>query len=81
MEKWVRGLSKTTALILGILGLVAVIAFYVFFSGFFSGLISLIVLGAVLGGGIGFSFPLIYKGIVGQTPQEKKELRQKNENL
>ncbi|MDQ3064574.1 MAG: hypothetical protein M3R14_17180 [Acidobacteriota bacterium] len=78
MEKWVRGLSKTTALILGILGIVAVIALYIFFGGFSGGIVSMIILGAVLGGGIGFSFPLIYKGITGQTPQERKEFQQKN---
>ncbi len=78
MEKWVRGLSKTTALILGILGIVAVIGLYVFFGGFSGGIVSLIILGAVLGGGVGFSLPLIYKGITGQTPQERKEFQQKN---
>ena len=78
MEKWVRGLSKTTALILGILGIVAVIALYIFFGGFSGGIVSMIILGAVLGGSIGFSFPLIYKGITGQTPQERKEFQQKN---
>ena len=78
MQKWVRGLSKTTALILGILGIVAVIALYIFFGGFSGGIVSMIILGAILGGGIGFSFPLIYKGITGQTPQERKEFQQKN---
>ena len=78
MQKWVRGLSKTTTLILGILGIVAVIALYIFFGGFSGGIVSMIILGAVLGGGIGFSFPLIYKGITGQTPQERKEFQQKN---
>jgi len=78
MEKWVRGLSKATAMILGILSLVVVIGLYVFFSEFFSGYVLLIVLYAVLGGGIGFSFLLIYKGITGQTPQERKEIQQKN---
>ena len=77
MEKWIRSLSKTTALILGILSLVAVIGIYILFGGFSASLLTLIVLGGVLGGGVGFSLPLIYKGITGQTPQERKELRQK----
>jgi len=63
-------------LIFGILGIVAVIGFYVFFSGFFNGIIPLIIFGAILGGVVGFSFPLIYKGITGQTPQERKEIGQ-----
>ncbi len=78
MEKWVRSLSKTTALIFGIIGIFVVIGFYIFFGGFSGGSVSLIILGAVLGGGVGFSLPLIYKGITGQTPQERKEFRQKN---
>jgi len=78
MEKWVRSLSKMTALILGILGIVVVIGLYIFFGGLSGGFVSIVILCAVLGGGIGFSFPLIYKGITGQTPQERKELQQKN---
>ncbi len=77
MEKWVRVLSKTTALIFGILGLVAVIGLYFLFDGLSGGFISIIIFCAILGGGIGFSFPLIYKVITGQTPQERKELQQK----
>ncbi len=78
MEKWVRSLSKITALIFGILGLVAVIGLYFLFNSISGGLIEMIIFGAVLGGGIGFSFPLIYKGVTGQTPQERKELQQKS---
>ena len=77
MEKWVRGLSKPTALIIGILGIVAVIALYFVFDGLSGGLLEIMLFCAVLGGGIGFSFPLIYKGITGQTPLEKKESQQK----
>ena len=78
MEKWIRGLSKMTALIFGILGIVAVIALYFLFDSLSGGLIEMIIFGAILGGGIGFSFPLIYKGVTGQTPQERKELQQKS---
>ena len=78
MEKWVRGLSKTTALIFGILGIFAVIALYFLFDGLSGGFIEVIIFCAILGGGIGFSFPLIYKGITGQTPLERKESQQKD---
>jgi len=77
MEKWVRGLSKTTALIIGILGIVAVIGLYFVFDALSGGFIQIVIFCAILGGGIGFSFPLIYKGITGQTPQERKESQQK----
>ena len=32
--------------------------------------------GGLLGGAVGFSYPLIYKGITGYTPLEKRELFQ-----
>lgn len=73
MEKWVRGLSKTTALIIGIVSLAAVLVFGIILNNILSGLIPLLILCAVVGGGIGFAFPLVYKGITGQTPLEKKE--------
>jgi hypothetical protein len=41
-----------------------------------SGILPLIVLGAIMGGGVGFSLPLLVKGFTGFTPQEKKELAQ-----
>lgn len=77
MEKWTRNLSKTTALILGITGLVPIIFIYAIFGTYVSGLIPLIILCALMGGCVGFSFPLIFKGITGYTPQERKELKQK----
>ena len=76
MEKWMRGLSKTTALIIGFGSLFALAIFSVIFLSSFSGLIPLIIFGGILGGGVGFSLPMIMKGITGQTPQEKKEARQ-----
>lgn len=78
MEKWVRGLSKTTALIIGIFSVAILVGFYILFGGFFNGLIPMIVLGAIIGGGIGFSFLFLFKAVTGQTPQERKESRQKN---
>ena len=82
MEKWARGLSKTVALIIGVLGVLVLIAFYFAASNFLSGFLGIILVCALLGGGIGFTFPLLYKGITGYTPQEKKELSQTtNQNL
>lgn len=80
MEKWVRSLSKTTALIIGIGALAIIVGFYIFFGGFFNGLIPMILLGAIIGGGIGFSFTFLFKGITGETPQQKKERQQANKN-
>ena len=77
MEKWVRGLSKTTALIIGIAGVVAVIAIYIAASSLLHGFIELILACALLGGGIGFSFLMLFKGVTGYTPQERKEMNQK----
>ena len=73
MEKWLRSLSKTTALILGIVVAGAIVAFYVVLGSSFNGFLSIIVLCALLGGGIGFCVPLLFKGVTGQTPQERKE--------
>jgi len=73
MEKWVRSLPKTTALVIGIVSLFAVAALGVFVNENVGGFIALIVLCGVLGGGIGFSFLMLYKGITGKTPQENKE--------
>lgn len=80
MEKWARSLSKTNALIFGLIGLIAAVALAVIANNFVGGVIGIVVLGAFLGGGIGFSLPLIYKGLTGLTPQEKKELAQKAGN-
>lgn len=77
MEKWVRGLSKTNALIIGIAGIVGIIAIYAAASNFLNGFISLILACALLGGGVGFSVLMLFKGITGYTPQERKELNQK----
>ena len=79
MEKWVRGLSKTTALIIGIAGVVGVIAIYIAASSLLNGFIGIILACALLGGGIGFSFLMLYKGITGYTPQERKEMNQKTD--
>ncbi len=77
MEKWVRGLSKTTALIMGIAGVVAVIVFYFAASNLLHGFIELILACALLGGIVGFSILMLFKGITGYTPQQRKEMKQK----
>ncbi len=79
MEKWVRGLSKTTALIIGIAGVVGIIVIYIAASSFLNGFISLILACALLGGGVGFSFLMLFKGITGHTTQERKEINQKTD--
>lgn len=73
-----RGLSKSTALILGIVTAAVLLVFGVVFNNMVSGFIPIVILCAVLGGGIGFAFPLIFKGITGKTPQERKEFQQNN---
>lgn len=70
-----RGLSKSTAMIIGVLTSAGLVIFGVIFSSLFGGLIPIIILCGVLGGGIGFALPLIFKGITGKTPQERKELQ------
>jgi predicted RND superfamily exporter protein len=80
MEKWIRGLSKTTALILGSVTALIIVVAYWMFGGFVGGLIPMIIMCTVLGGGVGFSAILLYKGITGYTPQEKKELQQNLNN-
>jgi hypothetical protein len=79
MEKWLRSLSKTTALILGSVAAVIIVAAYWTFGDFVGGLIPMIIMCTVLGGGVGLSAILLYKGITGYTPQEKKELQQKSQ--
>ncbi|MGI8670190.1 MAG: hypothetical protein ACR2J3_10160 [Aridibacter sp.] len=76
-----RNPSKTTALIIGVVGMIAVIAIFIFtwnsnLGGI--GFLPIIILCGLLGGGVGFSLPLIIKGITGKTPLERKELQQKN---
>lgn len=78
MEKWMRGLSDTTALIMGLAAAAAALVFVVIFSLTFSGVIPMIILGGVVGGSIGFALPLLVKGFTGKTPQERKELQQNN---
>ncbi len=69
MEKWVRSLSKQTALIYGIAGvIVAILSFNVI-----GGLVG----GLLIGGLLGFSVLMLYKGITGMTPQENKESKNK----
>jgi hypothetical protein len=77
MEKWVRGLSQTTALILGIVSSIVVLAAAIFVYSTVSGLIPLILMGGILGGGVGFALPLVFKGITGRTPQERNEANKK----
>lgn len=78
MEKWARNLSKSTALIIGIVSLIVVGVIVLVIYQNVSGFLPIIILGALMGGGIGFAFPLIIKGITGQTPLEKKEAQNKN---
>ncbi|CAN5593954.1 hypothetical protein BH18ACI1_BH18ACI1_00170 [soil metagenome] len=78
MEKLIRSLSESTALLLGVIILVALLLFAILFSNtfisdYFGGFIPIIILTAVLVGSIGFAVPLIFKGIIGKTPQEKRE--------
>ncbi len=71
-----RGLSKTTALII-VIGVIGVIVIYAAASSLLNGFISIILACALVGGGVGFSFLMLYKGITGYTPQERKETRSK----
>lgn len=80
MEKWARSLSKTNALIYGVIGFLVSLAIVFVLYNLVGGLIGGILLGAVLGGGVGFSLPLIYKGLTGFTPKEKKELGQNSQS-
>lgn len=77
MEKWARSLSKSTALILGIVSSAATLILAVIIYSSVDGLIPIILCCALLGGGIGFAVPLLMKGITGQTPQERKEAGKK----
>lgn len=56
-----------------VLGLIICSIFYLNLTG---GLIYVLIWGGLLGGTVGFSYPLIYKGITGYTPLEKRELSQ-----
>jgi hypothetical protein len=77
MEKWARSLSKATALIIGSISLLAIVVIVLAIYNSISGLIPIIILCTLIGAGVGFSVPLIYKGITGYTPQERKELKGK----
>ena len=75
MENWARSLSQKAALTIGnftlLIGIVCCSVLHINMSG---GMIFTIILGALLGATVGFSYSLIYKGITGYTPQEKREL-------
>jgi len=79
MEKWVRSLSKTTALLIGVVSLAILLTVFIYFTNNMSGfgLIPIAIFCGILGGGVGFTFIFFFKGITGQTPQERKESQQK----
>lgn len=63
-----RSLSKSNALLFGVLGLVLVVFSFLFLGGILGG--------AIMGASIGFSAIMLFKGITGMTPQERKEAKQ-----
>jgi len=65
MEKWMRGLSKSTALLIGALGLVLIVFSFLFLDGILGG--------AILGVSVAITVMMFFKGITGMTPQERKE--------
>ena len=75
MEQWVRNLSKKNALTIGSGSLlIGMIIWGVIYIGLEGSLLSTIIVSALLGGIVGFSHGLIYKGVTGFTPQERREL-------
>ncbi len=73
MENWARSLSKTNALIFGAIGLLITIFIAGFLYNSASGILGMMLFGGLMGAGIGFSLPLLFKGITGQTPKERKD--------
>lgn len=73
MERWARGLSKTNALIFGAVGLIVTFFVAGLFYSSAGGILGMMLLCGFIGAGIGFSLPLLFKAITGQTPQERKE--------
>lgn len=63
-----RSLSKSNALLFGVLGLVLVVFSFLYLGGILGG--------AIMGASIGFSAIMFFKGITGMTPQERKEAKQ-----
>lgn len=81
MEKWVRNLSQTTALIIAIVSLFFTAVFVIFVNnniGNGNGFLPAIIGCAVLGGCIGFSFLFLFKASPEKRRSKRRNRRRKN---
>lgn len=77
MEKWTRQLSRTMALILGLLAVIGVYLIYHYAFGQATGYLYLIVWCALMGALVGFAAVMLSKALTGMTPQERGEMKKK----